>query len=806
MATEAAGPVFVGGFETITVGEGGDRYSILFLPDKHNDDLQAQGKAPVYYWMPGQVRMARRGDVGDYKFHLIHFVGVRSDETSVGVEGTQEVAGGVFSVTTTAAFPLDIMQKAQEQLLERFRGKDARYWGWRTPAAPMFRGMPIVANSTAIASLSPQADGSVAQGGESPAPGGAAPGGAPAPGGDRLTRYLSARMMESLPRTVPHGRAFRAPSNLNAWFWELQGQGPGSINPTGENAYTGLVGSLPAAILWQGFHGAYSPICVTQAMKLKVWSQTLRIKIRGNWDRVFEHFSAATGGRYYWFSGDIKAEFNNLRINGGIEVELEIDGTIPGADKLKGEVDKRVDLIIQKFMEQAEKRIFEPGPPDVKPAESNTSGWFPYSAGFSLKYRRDSTKLNLSYDEVRSEQYLQDHVISSALEGFYEEIKRDPANEKKYFTTLYLDDWERKVTRIVKPVVNWPDESKKWVGEPVSFLSVQVGYPSARGDIQWNAHIFQGSDTGETTRWQPSFTKKDESDVSNAPEGWTPDQAFIKRRVHFLEPPGESDSPFMRVSVEKNVVDLDPEPNGTLSSDNTIEVRADSAGKLEVGPISLNIELENTRQMVEVELQANGNTAAGNPRPITRFLFKFDDQAEPRFWEIFTGQLDFIPSYKYRVHAIVKGGLMTAGIEWWGPWEDRAGNGPLMISVPTPDGEGVTRRSLLAEEISAGAQAPAPPPAIAAPSATAPAPGGTTAPAPPGGAVRVTSSTAPAPPATGKSGGRKVRGYTFEAPPAEKAGTTRAAAPPHVAEKRSKDRTAATPRDEELVLETGWHE
>ncbi|RPJ87604.1 MAG: hypothetical protein EHM18_00305 [Acidobacteria bacterium] len=54
--------------------------------------------------------------------------------------------------------------------------------------------------------------------------------------------------------------------------------------------------------------------------QVKVWSQTLRIKIRGNWDRVFEHFSAAAGGRYFWFSGDIKAEFNNLRINGGIEV------------------------------------------------------------------------------------------------------------------------------------------------------------------------------------------------------------------------------------------------------------------------------------------------------------------------------------------------------------------------------------------------------------------------------------------------------------------------------------------------------
>ena len=49
--------------------------------------------------------------------------------------------------------------------------------------------------------------------------------------------------------------------------------------------------------------------------------------------------------------------------------------------------------------------------------------------GFALKYRRDTTRLNLTYDETRSAQYLQDHVISSTLEGFYDEIKRDPQAE-----------------------------------------------------------------------------------------------------------------------------------------------------------------------------------------------------------------------------------------------------------------------------------------------------------------------------------------------------------------------------------------
>ena len=43
-------------------------------------------------------------------------------------------------------------------------------------------------------------------------------------------------------------------------------------------------------------------------------------------DRVFTHFSAAAQGRYLWFAADIQAEFNSLRISGGIKVEVMVDG------------------------------------------------------------------------------------------------------------------------------------------------------------------------------------------------------------------------------------------------------------------------------------------------------------------------------------------------------------------------------------------------------------------------------------------------------------------------------------------------
>lgn len=700
---DAIGPVFTGGFEAITVDEDGNRYAILYLPDRNNDELQRAGKPPVYYWMPNQVRLARKGGKGDYKFHLLHFVGVQSSETTVGVEGTREVAGGMLSLTTTSAFPPQVLERAQEQLLKRFKGKDLNYWGWRSPAAPMFRPMPIVSSTTALSNLSPRADGSLpAEEGETPPP--AEDAGAP-------RSVLQPRFVDP-PRTVPHGRAFRGPSsNLDAWYSRLDGQGPGSIVPSGENAFSGLLGSLPTAILWQGFHGTFSPVSVIQTLGLAVWSQSLYIKIEGNWDRIFRHFSAAAAGRAWWFSADIQAEFNKLRLSGGITVEMEIDGTRPSADQLPAEVSKRIELVMQKFMAAAEQRIFSPAPPSVTPAEaksSATSKLFGASRAFALKYRRDETKLRLFYEEKRTEKYIQHHTISSTLEGFYDELKRDPDAERKYFTTLFLDDWDRKLTRIVKPVVNWPDPSRQWVGEPVSFLSVQLGYPSARGDIQWLGHVFQSTDTGDLTRWEPSVAKKNASDVVSPPEGWTPDTMFIKRKVHFVEPPGETDSPFMRVFVEKNVVELDPGENGTLTNDNTIEVRADNVGKLEVGPIALNVELENSRQLVEVDFQCLGRTEAGLERPITTFLWKLEDQDEPRYWEIFTGQLDFIPSYRYRVRVTVKGSIFTRGMQWEGPWVERGGNGPCMVSVPTPEDEGVTRRGLLPGARPPGASVSAP--------------------------------------------------------------------------------------------------
>ncbi|MBL0140578.1 MAG: hypothetical protein IPP91_00535 [Betaproteobacteria bacterium] len=723
MAANAIGPVMVGGFEEFVIqDESGEEYTLLFLPDRNNDELQAARQPPVFYYVPEQVRLARKGDTKDFKFRHIHFVGI-ADESSIGVE-KGETQGGVLAFTTTSRYPTSVLKQAEKQILERFSGKNDKYWGLRTNVAPSIRIAPIAKNTTAVANIAPQADGSLpseAAGTETPAAGGGAaapavPGGVPAggvpaaggdagsaPGADAGPRGVITRGFNAM-RPVPHGRDFRAPSSaLNPWAWKMEGQGPGSVTG-GENAFAALLGPMPSEILWAGAHGAYTPLVVTQNLVLPMWTQLMRVKITGSWSRIFTHFSSHVNARYMWASADIKAEFNQLRLKGDIKVVVDIDGTMPGGAELEKSINQRIDLIVQLFTEQAKKVIFDPAPPNLQPAEAPSGGLlgslFGGSAGLAVKLRRDETYVDLSYDETRYFRYLQPHTISSSLQGFFNEIQNDPTAEKKYFQRLVLGGLGTKVRRFVKPVVNWPDKAARWAGQPVAFLSAQVGYPGQQGQIQWKPCTFQKSDPADTT-FKPEFVELRKDEVTNPPANWEPDKTFVKRKVHLLEPPGATEFPFQQVVVERNVMELDAGPNGTLTNDNILEVRADQMGMLDLGPIALGASLGSNAEVVEVELRVKGRRTDGVDRINTSYRFRWTnaDQDEGRFLMVFTGQPDFVAAYQYRVHVTVKGTIFTKGQAWSGPWVDGAGNGALMVDVPSPDAPGVTMRSLTAREM-----------------------------------------------------------------------------------------------------------
>lgn len=689
MAITALGPTLAGGMQPIVK----DGYELIYYPDVNNDALQREGKPPVFYWLPNYVHLARKDgrEDGDLMINMIRFAGMQSEDTNVGVTGKEEVAGGVLAFTVTSAPPDHVLKDSQTQIIQLFQGKPDFFWGIRSNQQPIFRPVVIMNNITAVSNLSPAADGSVPV----PTSNAAAtqPAGAPSSNGNlpRSFRSLPVPPMITKKGFTPRNFGKTRDASLDLWYWNMQGQGNGSIDPMGQNAYTALLGTYPTAILWAAFHGSYTPIFVQQALKIKFWVPVIEITIRGNWDRVFQHFSAAASGRYLWFSGDIKAEFNNMRTSGQIEVEVKIDTTIPGSDQISKYVDEKTNLVFEKFMEQAKKMIFDPPQPQVEAAQASSgSGLFGiWGAGFALKYRRDETKLNLYYHEKRQMSYLQDHTISSSLEGLHEEIESNPEAERKYFQTIYMDDWPRKLGRIFKPIANWPKPELNWAGEPVAFMDAQVGYPNTQGEIMWTGKPFTKSDPPDFA-WSLGMTQKFEADVANPPAGWKSDITFIKRTVHMMEPPDERENPYVRVQIEDNEIELDKGEFGTPTNDVTIEVRADEAGRIKVGPISLNVELENNKQVVEVTFQATDEFGSTIEKfaPV-KFSWEYDNQETARFWSVFTSDESIRSFYSYKVRVIVKGSLFTKGMEWETEWIRNLGNGPLMISVPTPEDEGV---------------------------------------------------------------------------------------------------------------------
>lgn len=711
MPVQAMGPTYAGGTQPIVSGG----YSLLYLPDVNNRELQNAGEAPVFYYVPNQVRMARKDgpDSGDFLFNLVRFAGTGGGGV---IGGGGEVAGGVLTFSVTGAAPEHVRRQAEAEITERFQGSDDYFWGIRPQQTPMFRPAIISSNITTVSNVAPTARGfpTVAtrsrngidtmgfdyfgmpghRAGARPMPQltrddptgtGGQPGAVPAvPGG--------AGSPESAPGQPPvltNGSG----SNLDPWYWQMHGNGSGSIDPTGTHAFSGLLGAYPTAICWEAFHGTASPLIVIQNYKLKVWSPVVTLDITGDWERIHDHFSVAASGRYLWASADVQAEFNNMRTSGAINVSLKVDSTLPGADEIARRLDEKSNLVYEKFMEAANSIIFEPPPPQIEAAEASSSGggfFSPWGVGVSLKKRVDTTSLRLEYHEEQQLAYLQDHTISSSLAGMYDEMRRDPEAERKYFLSVYLDDWPRKLARVCRPVAAWEDGN-------VDFMSVQIGYPNTRGEINWEGHSFSGTE-GEDGSWKYQTAQKPAEDVDDPPEGWKPDLTFVKRKVHLAEPPSETADPYRRVQIERNVIDIDPEPNGDLINDTTIEVRADSAGQLAVGPIELGVVLGDNTQMVEAVFEPVDSSGAPIGRPQVRFRWEYDDYDEDRIWTVYTGDPEFRPFYRYKVFVTVKGTLFEAGRAWEGPWVRASGNGPLVVDVPRPDGEGVVVTRTMPEQ------------------------------------------------------------------------------------------------------------
>jgi hypothetical protein len=465
-----------------------------------------------------------------------------------------------------------------------------------------------------------------------------------------------------------------------------------------------------------------------------LWAPITKLTMTSNWDRVFDHFSVDVNVHYFWASADVKATWNQLRLSGDIKVDVEIDSTIPGASDSQAMVDKFIDMLIPLWMDQAKQVIFQPMPdvPDTPASSGGVTGLFGwgFGAGLTLNYRHDQVDIANSFQFEADQRYLQPQTLGGTLDGLADMLKKDPAQLRKYFGELYLDDYDRMITVACKPDVNWPDPGGQWTGDPVDFVDVQVGYPTTAGTLEWSGTTFSppvnpaevvpaapaaGLPTGApgssnpsaspssfitfadgstSSVWFARMTQKQAIDVANPPQGWAPDKMYVKRSVIFKSAVPDTASPYLRQRVEVNKVDLDPGDNGTLTNDLAQPVKCDHTGTLNVGPILLGGHLSGN-WTVDVALKPTGTRVDGTSREgdVVTFSYAAADQATPRYWTIYTGQPDYAPAFSYQVTVNRNADIGDAAPPndgWTGPWVKTAGNGPHTVLVPRVGEPGVT--------------------------------------------------------------------------------------------------------------------
>jgi hypothetical protein len=457
----------------------------------------------------------------------------------------------------------------------------------------------------------------------------------------------------------------------NPWLWKMQGEGKGTINPVGNNAYTAMVGQYPAQILEQAFQGVSSPVFVHNALKHKFYTGSFKASVHGEWSAIFNHFSADLKAKFWIVEGDVQAAFNSAVKAGVITKSITIDNEIltPEREKM---YEAQVDKVFDKFMDAAQKSILDVQPAKIENAKAaDIKG---VGVSFALKFQHDENHLTLDFNETIDETYIKDNTISAHLMGFYDELKKDKKSIDKYFDTVHLAEGFRKIHVIASARAFWPD-AKGEGGDPIEQLILEVGYPDSTGAIVYkNSGLFMDNAmAAKSTTLTPAVWTKDDKDrilifdferQSNLKKE---DQnvIYVKRQVRFQ----------IRSSVE--VPDRTIKFPEEKTTEHSIEVKADALGKLIVGPVQLDTKLDDRTKALVTFKKVNRN-----PETIR---FTMDNISEPQFFEAWTLKPEDALQWTYQVTMLIESkNPGVPAITYKGEEKTMAGSMPLIVEVPFP--------------------------------------------------------------------------------------------------------------------------
>lgn len=628
---EPGGAISIGAeLRVLVQDKDGVDFSMIFYPDVNNDLLRQAGMPMHFYYVPQSVHLAKDFINGQkqYKFHLQEFAGILTKDGNIGTPKDLELAGGYLTFSTTMATDESVMAKIRASLqadLQKRYSKSALL-GWNSALPPVVIGpVQITQAMTVIHKIG----------------------------------------MDNLPA------AYGPPMGA----FVVQGEGEANLTPTGTNAYSVMLGSIPVQMVKAAALSGDSNIGVENYIKYKIHTQPFTLKITGKWESIYQHLSAAFKGRYLFASADVSAEWNNMRKSGVIQVEMSIDGEFVTPDKEK-QLEEYKEAIVKQFLEAAQKAIIEPAPPQVEPAKAEDKGsWF-WNASGAFKFRKDRSTLDLSYEEKRQLTVLRSTKISATMQGLASEIKKDPKRKDLYFSLVALDEGFQKVHVVASCNANWGENGED--GDPIQRIDLQVGYPDSKGNLVWKAsgkYKENNADTEISEDAEPAFWDKSTQDrlylFDFMKQKGLPidkqNKIFIKKNIRFKERPN--------VMVNTTTIE-------EVTEDRIIEARGESAGKFAV-----KISLDDDSQLPPKMKIVVTCKADGMPDEVFEFNEKNTEEGSPTYnWEIYYAKPTDIRNWKYRVDVTLSGpNVLSKKLKWsqdWTPGTARGRNVVLGVALP----------------------------------------------------------------------------------------------------------------------------
>ena len=646
-AAKAVGPVWTGQVVPIDAeDDAGNAYRVQWLPDKNNDLLREAGKPMHFYYLPDKPRLTTDED-GHFQFHLQKFSGVMDPTKNIGEDGFSELTGGLLTFTSTLGMPKDVLNKSFEALKEQLPSKQSQplfFWNRRGNSTPVLAG-PVALNSnrTVLHALRPGAgdDGQ--------------PVGDDAPPAD---------------------------GNPDAWAFEIQGAGDGTVNVLGSNAFTVMLGNRPVQMLMASAESGTSQVTLENHIGYEIWTLVTEIKITGEWEHVYDHFSAHVKGGWWFTSAEFKHEVNNMIQDQVITVEVNFGaGMVDAAQQATYE--KSADAIADQFMQQiAQKLTAAEERSTTTAAEAETStGWYKIGAniwrsasfGAAFNSRKDTFVGSINYKKTINKQIVRPDMLSSQMEGLFDETSASDDAHDRYFSEVFFEEGFKKIHVVASANAHWPSAEGE-DGDPIHRMKLQVGYPDSRGNLTWKS----------AARFKDSASDPDFSEEATL-VGWTPetkdrlyvfdftrhddlgddaDKIHLKRTVSLLESP----------KVATNEVTEEE-----VTNEHVVEVRAESGGRLRVGPISIDMPLGEEDAQVTVLVHVRTPT-------FEEEVFEFSGgaaDAGDRFYTVWYARPQDVEPHEYKVEVVVKGRRFgQRALRWEGDWTEGTGSGPLIAAIP----------------------------------------------------------------------------------------------------------------------------